>query len=159
MAKRPRIGDIIEIPLKTGFAYGQFVLNHKTQDGFGPLITVLPGIHPEKHSNPQQLVDQPEQFLAFYPLGVAVSQGFVSIVAHADVPTRFERFPLFKVYGGIDHKTRKATTWFLWDGEKSWMVDRLTPEQRKLPVKEIVGVTLLHERIEQGWRPETDLLV
>lgn len=156
MPKRPKIGDIIEIPLDGGCGYAQFVLNHKDPPVYGPLIRVFEGKHKKR---PARIVDLPEQFLAFFPLGAAVSRGIVKIIDSAPVPERLKQIPLFKLYGGINHETRKATSWFLWDGKQTWRIDTLTAEQRKLPVKEVINDTLLIERIENGWRPETDPMI
>jgi hypothetical protein len=156
MAKRPRIGDVFEIPLTHGYGYGQFVLNHREKPVYGPLIRVFEGVFCARPSDLVALANQREQFLTFFPLGAAVARGIVTIVCAAPIPDRLSQFPLFKVYGGINHETRKATSWYLWDGNQTWRVDQLTAEQRPLPVKEIINDTLLIERIETGWRPEAD---
>ena len=58
--------------------------------------------------------------------------------------------------GVIDPSTRKVKVWWLWDGEKEWRVGEITAEQRGLPIRGVWNDTLLIERIESGWTPETD---
>lgn len=47
-------------------------------------------------------------------------------------------------------------TWWLWDGVNEWPIGKLTKEQKHLPFNEVWNDTLLVERIESGWTPETD---
>ena len=49
-----------------------------------------------------------------------------------------------------------STAWWLWDGDRSWRVPALTPEQQKYPLQGIANTQLLKERIVGGWRSEND---
>ncbi|KKQ94781.1 MAG: hypothetical protein UT18_C0007G0037 [candidate division CPR2 bacterium GW2011_GWC2_39_10] len=75
------------------------------------------------------------------------------IVGNEPVSEEFNKLPLFRARGGID-TDGKVVSWWLWDGEKEWKIGNLTPEQRKLPIREVINDTLLIERIESGWKPE-----
>ena len=44
----------------------------------------------------------------------------------------------------------------LFDGVNEWPIGKLTKEQKHLPFNEVWNDTLLVERIESGWTPETD---
>ena len=46
--------------------------------------------------------------------------------------------------------------WWIWDGERQSRIEKLTPEQRKLPIRSIWNDTLLVRRFENEWTPETD---
>jgi hypothetical protein len=46
--------------------------------------------------------------------------------------------------------------WWFWDGETTWFVGKLEPEQRQMPIRSIVDGVLLRERIETGWSPASD---
>ena len=94
-------------------------------------------------------------FSTFFPLGAAVNRCIVSVVGNATIPEKQKPFPLFR-NGVVDPKTKKVETWWLWDGEKEWCIGKLTKEQRRLPLNEVWNDTLLVERIESGWTPETD---
>jgi hypothetical protein len=151
MPKRPRIGDIVEIPTRRGLAYAHYALR---KEQFGALLRVLPGFFTERPSNFVHLVGQPPRFVAFFPLGAAVSRGIFEIVATVPVPELAQRLPLFRAAGHIDRQGR-VHDWWLWDGERSWRVGRrLRPEHRSLPLQEVINDTLLIERIEADWTPE-----
>jgi hypothetical protein len=153
MAKRVRIGDIIEIATARGLAYVQFSHKHVR---YGALLRVLPGFYDERPRDFSKIVKQPESYVAFLPLQAAVGRHIFGVVGNLPVPDFAKPFPLFRAAGLIDPATRKAQAWWLWDGEREWRVGELTPEQRKLPLRGIWNDTLLVERIEAGWTPVAD---
>ncbi|MDQ8205892.1 hypothetical protein QEH52_00080 [Coraliomargarita sp. SDUM461003] len=91
----------------------------------------------------------------FFPLQAAVNHGGVEIVGNEVVPAEEKSFPVFRT-GMVDPQTRKVSVWWLWDGEKEWKIGKLSPEQRSLPIRGVWNDTILIERIESGWTPETD---
>jgi len=149
---RLKIGDIIQIPTCKGFAYAQYTHKHPQ---YGALIRVFHKFYDTPTHNYLQLASQAERFATFFPLGAAVNRKIVTIAGNAPIPTYAQQFPTFRA-GVIDPSTGKVPTWWLWDGEKEWLVGELTTEQRKLPIRGIWNDTLLIERIESGWTPETD---
>jgi len=153
MAKRCKIGDIIEIQTPIGLAYAHYTHRHPDMSA---LLRVLPGEFPARPTDLAPLVAANERFHVFFPLQAAVNRGIFEVVANLPVPAAAQQFPLFRT-AWRDLKTGKALQWFLWDGEKSWKVDRLTSESRKLSLKEIYNDTLLIERIETEWTPESDV--
>ena len=78
MPKRVRIGDVVEIPTKRGFAYGQYALHHQQM---GALLRVLPGFFSERPNDFTGLVTQSPRFVTFFPLGAAVHRGIFEVVA------------------------------------------------------------------------------
>lgn len=156
MSKKSRIrpGDVFEIKTKKGLAYAQFVLRHPQM---GELIRVLPGFHDVRPSRFTEVVAQPERFVTFFPLQAAVNQGIFEIVAHEKVPEAAQKFPLFRAAGHIDREGF-IHDWWLWDGQKSWRIGKLSQEQKKLPIQEVWNDTLLIERIEEEWTPEKEPL-
>lgn len=148
---RLRVGDILELPIQTGFAYLQYVMKVPR---FGVLVRVLRGTFVECPRLFSHLANQPESFVAFFPVGAAVAQGILRPVAHESVPERLQVLPLFRAAGNIDPKTGKVLDWWLWDGERSWPVGELRPEHRHLPIQEVLNDTMLVQRIEDGWTPE-----
>jgi hypothetical protein len=152
MVKRVKTGDIIEIPTKNGLAYAQ--CTHK-KDQWGFLIRVLPGFHSGRPASFSGLVDQKESFVTFFPVQQAVSRRIFRVAGHADVPRHARPFPLFRASGFVDREGY-VHWWSLWDGDREWRVGALTPEQRKLPLRQVWNDTLLIQRIEEGWTPETD---
>ena len=153
--KRLKIGDIIEIPTRHGFAYAQFTHKHRM---YGALLRVYNTIYQTKQSLDviQSAVNSREpDFSTFFPLGAAVNRSIVSVVGNAPIPEKQKPFPLFR-NGNEDPKTKNVETRWLWDGEKEWPIGKLTKEQRRLSLNEVWNDTLLVERIESGWTPETD---
>jgi hypothetical protein len=76
------------------------------------------------------------------------------LVGNVVVPLEAQAFPTFR-NGVIDPSTGKVKVWWLWNGEKEWRVGEITAEQRRLPILGVWNDTLLIERIESGWTPET----
>jgi hypothetical protein len=148
----PSIGDLIEIPTRQGLAYAQYT-HQKAQ--WGALIRVLPGLHGSRPPDLEAVAKQKETFSTFFPLKAAIAKRIFKIVGKASVPPEAQKFPLFRAAGGIDRDGR-VLNWFLWDGEREWKVDGLTDEQRHLPIRGVWNDTLLVQRIEEGWTPETD---
>ncbi len=152
MAKKIRLGDIVEIPTARGIAYAQLCNTHPQ---YGALIRVLPGFFDARPSDFGDVACQPEKFVTFFPLQAAVNRKIVEIVGNASVPEFARAFPLFRS-GVEDPATRKVKLWWFWDGEKEWRVGDITLEQRKMPLRGIWNDTLLVERIEAGWTPSSD---
>ena len=147
-----KIGDIIEIEVAKGLAYAQYTHKHRQ---YGALLRVFGGLYDVRPNNFAALVKSKPTFMCFFPLNVAVDQGIVSIVDNVALPTEAKAFPVFRA-GVTDPSTHKVGVWWLWDGEKEWRVGDLTAEQRKLSIRGVWNDTLLVERIEAGWTPETD---
>jgi hypothetical protein len=152
MAKRIRLGDVIEIGTQNGLAYAQLTHIHPR---FGPLLRILRGIDQTRPRNLRSVVGRETQFQTFFPLQQAVNRKIVAVIGNEEIPDPWKAFPVFR--SGIpDPGTRKVSTWFLWDGERAKRIEKLTTAQARLPIKELVNDTLLIERIESGWTAESD---
>lgn len=150
--RRVAIGDVLELSTHVGLAYLQITHRHPK---YGFLIRVLQGTHTEPISDVEKLAAGDESFVTFFPAGAALKRGIVRRVGRAAIPEHALAFPLFRS-GVVDSRTGRVNVWWLWDGEREWRVDELTPEQRRLPLRGIWNDTLLIARIESGWTPETD---
>lgn len=150
--KNPKIGDVVEIATKSGFAYAQYTQKHKL---YGALLRVFPGLYEFRPEYLSEITNLEPAFQCFFPLSAAVKGHIVSIVDNVPLPSGAKNFPIFRA-GVVDSATGKVQTWWLWDGEKEWRVGHLSPEQRKLPIRGVWNDTLLIERIEEGWTPESD---
>lgn len=146
-------GDIFSIETSSGSAFFQFA---KKMPVMGSLIRVLPGIYAQAPSDWQTLVAKETNFWIFFPVSAALNRGIVKKVGHCSLPTHAEETPVFRA-GVVDPSTNRVETWWLWDGEKEWMVGEITNEQRKLPIRGSWNDTMLVKRIEEGWLPERDL--
>lgn len=150
MAKKPRIGDVILIPTPEGVAYAHYTHQHPR---YGALLRVFPEVHAAPLESMDALAGRAPSFSVFFPLGAAVNRGIVSVAGSLPVPPERARFPLFRA-AMPNLATGGVAAWWLWDGENEWPAGALTPEQRSLPIRELVNDTLLVERIVSGWRPE-----
>jgi hypothetical protein len=149
--KRPKFGDVIEIPTPAGLGYFQYVNRHAA---WGGLIRVFGGTYSARPMSLEQFACAQERFLTFVPLGAMIHRGIVEIVANVAVPEHLRAFPLFRVPGSaIDPETGKVRDWWLWDGNQNRFVGKLTPEQEQLPIKEVVNDTMLIHWIATGTGP------
>jgi hypothetical protein len=147
-----KIGDVVEIKTANGLVYAQYTHKHKQ---FGALLRVFRRFYEARPDDFVKLVEDKPTFMCFFPLNAAVDRNIVSIAGNVMVPSEAQAFPIFRD-GIVDPATRKVGVWWLWDGEEEWRVGELTAEQRKLSIREVLNDTLLIERIEAGWTPETD---
>jgi hypothetical protein len=155
--KRVRIGDIVEIETKKGLAYAIYTHKHATPPYYGALIQVFDKLYDSPPADMTEVASNPIRFAVFFPVGPAVNRNLVEVFGRVPIPERLKPWPIFR-NGHIDPRTQKVPEWWLKNLEtkQSWYVGVLTPEQRKLPILELWNDTLLKERIEEGWRPETD---
>jgi hypothetical protein len=152
MAKKIKIGDVFELRTGKGLAYAQCTHHH---DEYEHLVRVLPGFFTKRPRGFQELVGQPTRFCTFVALQTAVNKKAIEIVANEAVPPEAQTLPRFR--NGVPNKTtNKVDTWWLWDGERQWLVGILSEEQRRLPILGTVTEERLIEQIVSGWTPETD---
>ena len=146
-----KIGDVIEIMTGKGYAYAQYTHKHPQ---YGALLRVFRGLYASRPDRLEDILKHEIQFSTFFPLKAAVNRGITSVVANHPVDRLLQEFPLFRA-GVVDPTTGKVAVWWLWDGQNEEKVGTLTNEQRKLPIRGVWNDTLLIERIESGWTPET----
>ncbi len=151
-AKRPAVGDVVEVRTAKGLCYAQASHFHPR---YGALLRAFPTFSAARPDDLAAVVAEREAFVLFFPLGAAVRAGRVEPVGRCDVPASARGFPTFRA-GTPDPVTRKVETWWLWDGEREWRVGALTPEQRAFPIRGVWNDTMLVARLEAGWTPATD---
>ncbi|MCG7564632.1 hypothetical protein [Pseudoalteromonas sp. McH1-42] len=149
---RLKIGDIVEVKTSKGNVYAQYTHKHKQ---YGALLRVFNRAYEHRPEDLSNAINESVQFSAFFPLQLAVKQKIVEIVGNCKVDSRYAEFPVFRA-GVVDPSTGKVAVWWLWDGQNEEKVGKLSSEQRKLPIRGVWNDTLLIERIESGWTPETD---
>ena len=146
MSKRPKIGDIVEIPLPdSGTGYAQYTHKHKQ---YGALLRVLDVR--EKVDDIAELSNVPLQFTTFFPLGAAVNREIVRIVGNLQIKDELKKFPVFRA--GVPNQSGVVETWWLWDGENEERIGKLTREQMEFPIRGVINDSLLIERICSGWQ-------
>ena len=151
MAKRIKIGDLVEVPTSRGLFYAQYT--HSNPE-YGTLIRVLDGVYSERPQDIHFLAQSPTRFVLFCFLQSAVNRGAWKVIGNASVPGHSRQFPLFRS-GLADPLTGVVKDWWLWDGNTAWRVGSLHKEQFRLPERGIWTDALLIERLESGWNPES----
>ena len=149
MAKRLRIGDVVEIPARTGLFYAQYT--HSNAE-YGALIRVLEGAFTQRPKDIQSLGLSPTRYVLFCFLQSAVNRGVWKVIGNCPVPEFCQHFPLFRS-GMADPQTSVVKDWWLWDGNTSWKVGALSQEECRLPERGIWTEALLIDRLEEGWNP------
>ena len=148
MAKKVKLGDILQVLTSQGVAYAQ--VTHKHPE-FGFLIRVFPGFYNKQPKYFSTLVEGEPQFSAFLVVQSAVNQGLLSVVENISVPDRLKIFPTFRSRNG----GAGGSLW-LWDGKESFRLEReLRPNELEYPTEGIISAPLLVERIENNYRAET----
>jgi hypothetical protein len=148
MAKRVKMGDVIQILTSEGVAYAQ--VTHKHPE-YGYLIRIFSGFHNTRPKDFSAVVSCPVQFSAFFPVQSAVNQGLISVVDNTPVPEILQVFPTFRSRNG-----GPAGSIWLWSGGDAVRLERcLLPEELTYPTEGIISAPLLVERIENNYRAET----
>ena len=148
MAKKVKLGDILQVLTSQGVAYAQ--VTHKYPE-FGFLIRVFPGFHNEKPKDFSVVVDGEPQFSEFFVVQSAVNQGLLSVVANVPVPERLQVFPTFRSRNG-----GPGGSLWLWNGKELFRLERdFRPDELEYPTEGIISAPLLVERIEKNYRAET----
>lgn len=151
MAKRAKIGDVVQILTSGGVAYAQFTHKHSR---FGPLLAIFDGFHSVVPDDFSQVVAERPKFSAFFPLQPALNEGLLSVVANVPVAASNKEFPMFRTR--VVTPGGQCGPWWVWDGENEEMLEReLTSSEKRYSLRGIISAPLLLDRIEKGYRPET----
>lgn len=153
--KVPRIGDIVELQTKKGFAYAQYSHEHEEQPRYGSVLRVLPGFFSDTPADLPRLVSQAELFSVLVPLKASLRESALKVVGSVPVPEMSRPFPTFRS-GVSDPPDSAVKVWFLWNGGNRERIGELGRGQRSLSILEIVTPALLAKRLEEGWTPEND---
>ena len=126
--RRPKEGDIVEVPTTLGYFYGLVTHRHDWGDVTRFWKTPYPARPNDlpDFSNPRNLLTKQCAFVG------SLDKGEVKIVGHIEIPEPMLKFPLFRS-GTANHKTKKVEVWWLWEGKENTRVGELNEEQKKLP--------------------------
>lgn len=146
---RVKTGAILEIELKVGFAYAQFVGKHSE---YGDVIYVFTKMFTKSISNVEDLT-QIDGYIAFYSAKRSVQANLSKVVGvlplqnNACVPSRLRR-------AGARGTAGMIHTWIIEENGAEFVTDKLTPDQLRLPIASIWDHELLKIRMSEGWTPE-----
>jgi co-chaperonin GroES (HSP10) len=147
-----KIGDVIEIPTKKGIALAQYTHQHKT---FGALIRVFKKLYSSLDTEDlANSVTDEVLFSTFFPLQAAINMKIFKVMTNQQITAELQKFPIFR--DGLPNKSGIVHNWWLWDGETETPIGPLSEEQKKFPIRALWNDTILIERIESRWTPETD---
>lgn len=137
-------GDIVEIETPYGMAYVQVTHDHPS---YPQVVRVLPGLHPVR-PDLDALVRQKAPFVAMVQLS---DDGSAAIrkVANAPIAEADRPFPTFKmeIREKIEGVRNAVAYWWFWDGDSLAYNDDPTPEQRQLPLREVLSIRELVLRL------------
>ncbi|MNI46869.1 hypothetical protein D3C73_1013560 [compost metagenome] len=148
MAKKIKLGDVLQVLTSQGVAYAQ--VTHKDPE-FGFLIRVFCGFYGTQPRDFTVLADAEIQFSAFFPAQSAVNQCLLAVVANIPIHENLQKLPIFRSRNGGPG----GSIW-LWDGGESFRLEReISAQELKHPTRGIISAPLLVERIEKNYRAET----
>lgn len=143
MAKKVKLGDVLQVLTSQGIAYAQ--VTHKHPE-FGYLIRVFSGFYDAPPEDFSAVVSGPVQFSAFFVVQSAVNQGLLSVVANTPVPESLQVFPTFRSRNG----GTGGSIW-LWSGGDAVRLERcLLPEELLYPTEGIISAPLLVKKLQSG---------
>jgi hypothetical protein len=156
--KRLKLGDVLEVTLPgKGLAYVQYANNHRDPPVYGPLIRVLPGIFRTRPKSLAEMAAGRESWFTFFPAGPAVSRGYLSIVGNEPIPEHARDWPLFKAYNANFYTGERV--WYLCDVKSgtSRKVGALNEKYYDCPMREVIDLKILEDRILNGWTPRDEV--
>jgi hypothetical protein len=148
MHKKPKEGDIFEVPLSNGTkAYGQYLYFSK----LGPIIQISSLISTETASLDQILDSKPLFPPIITGLFAALNKKKWKVIGHSPI-TQFNH-PKF-VRTLYNQRTGEAGIWFLWDGQEDIRVGPVLPvEYKSLEFLVVWNPQDVVDRIETGKIP------
>jgi len=147
MRKRLLGGEILEVPVGDRFGYVQFLGEHRE---YGDAILVNPALHERQARFPTGFFSG--GYVTFYPASLSVSQKRAEVVAQSSppaVPKRFRR-------ASGNHEDGTVEKWVIEGGWRDVVRERLSDEERSIPIAGVWTHEFLGEQIANGWTPETD---
>jgi hypothetical protein len=161
MRKKARLGDIVEIKTPAGFGYVQYTYDAETN---GQLVRVLPGLYEDRPSNFGELAQQKELYFVFLILnrGFRTGIGEMELVSNQPIPEWAISPPIMRHSAATDahgktirwriiHADTKLT---LEELQRAPVLTHLTPDQRRLSIREIWPPAVMVRRLAERWSPE-----
>lgn len=157
--KKAAIGDIVEINTPAGLAYVQYTHEAGTN---GELVRVLPGLYASRPSDFAALARQKELYFVFYIMNYALRAGQAEVVSNQPVPEWAKAHPLmrhaaaFDDFGAVIRWRIVSAASQLTPQEliRTPLHTELTPEQKKLSIREIWPHAAMVRELARGWTPE-----
>jgi hypothetical protein len=141
--EKPRIGDVFELSVRTGFGYFQYLGRHPE---YGDAIRVVPVVF----SHSQRIVSSlfENAYVTFYPVRASAAKGLSRAVGNLPAP----KPPSVMRRAGVRLQGR-VETWIIEDERGETMVRQLSDSELLLPIAAIWNHEFLVQRITEGWLP------
>ena len=146
MGKRLKPGDVLEIEMPDGSK--AFLLYAGKHRDSGDAVMVAADTFPGRPEDFSRIFD--DAYLAFYPATAAVARGFASVVGRAEPPP----FPPKRLRRAGARSGTRVDTWIIESDEGSVVKEKLTDEERRIPIEAIWNHEFLLDRVAGKWRPE-----
>jgi hypothetical protein len=150
--KSSTVGLILEVPVTKGVRYALCTHLHKK---YGSLVRIFDVVYRERPADCSSVVNEPLLFSCFLPLDIIIQEGILKVAGKVEIPKILSAFPIFRM-GVVDPATKKVKDWWLWDGEREWIVGKLSKQQMQYPIRGIWNDTLFLERAESAWTVSCD---
>jgi hypothetical protein len=145
--KRLLGGEILEVPVGARFGYVQFLGEHRE---YGDAVLVNPALHERQAHFPASFFAT--GYVTFYPASDSVSRKVAEVVAQSSppqVPKRFRR-------AGSTLEDGTVENWVIEGGWRNVIKEKLTDEERSIPIAGVWTQEFLGQQIAKGWTPQTD---
>jgi hypothetical protein len=151
---RLRRGDIVEFKTARGYAYAQFINEHKM---YGTVMRVLPGVFAKRLADFEALVNKEGGWCAFWYIKDALQHKEVKVVGRAEIPKQYQKLPVFKE-ADRSFATALVRGWSIWDGKTTSgrPVAELSEAEKKYPLVEVIFTDHVIKRINKRWKPEDE---
>jgi hypothetical protein len=159
IAQKASIGDIVEIRTPAGLGYVQYTHDAGTN---GELVRVLPGLYTKRPSDFAALARQKELYFVFYIMNYALRTGQAEVVSNQSVPEWAKAHPMMRHAAAFDDFRRvirwriisAASRLTLEELQRTPLLTELTPEQKRLSIREIWPHAVMVKELARGWTPE-----
>ena len=106
------IGDIFEIPTKSGLRYAQYTHEHPTHSS---VLKIFQGIYKNRPRKISSILDDLVEFTVLFPIQIATRDKLLVKVGHENVRQYLLAFPNFRT-GVPARDTNVFETWWFWYG-------------------------------------------
>ena len=155
-SKKPKFGDIIEIPTIKGFAYALYT-HDDLRKYYDEMIRVLPGFFSTRPECFDFLVQEGEQFTTFTSIRLGLRYNQAEIVGNVAIPEWAKARPRFKA-GSFPMPDGSCDPWWILNehGLNSTCVGKLTPEFQNLPLEQLDQISCVDKKKVLGWTNSED---
>ena len=147
-------GDVFELAVSDGFACLQVIAKHHSH---GWAVRVVSPIRAEQLVDAEADACGPDLYVVFLgDLAVSERESRLRYMGNAPVPDSYGgKIPTFRAnVSYLPDGRHSPDHWWLDDGITVRRIEKLSADEQHFPLREIIPLTVLKDRIERGWDPE-----